>query len=128
MKNISAALTKDQIRTSFERLRFGFPPKKYVTRRLGWKDAKVGDRLQFVEKGQGLKRGEKAVKICVVELTSVRRERLHDMTLRPVYGLEEVKREGFPDLTPSQFVGMFCEHNNCKPSQEVTRMEFKYIV
>lgn len=40
---------------------------------------------------------------------------------------QECRREGFPSLTPFQFVQMFCEHMKCKPDSEVTRAEFKYV-
>jgi len=55
MRNISASLTKEQIRKSVELVRAGKAPVKDVTRRLGWLNLKAGDRLQVCEKCQGLK-------------------------------------------------------------------------
>lgn len=97
---------------------------KTVTRRLGWKDINVGDRLQGIEKGQGLKRGEKVTPLGVILVKRVDREPL-DAILED--GDAECAAEGFPELTPAQFVKMFCVANQCKPEQEVTRIEFEYI-
>lgn len=51
MKNISFMLTTEQVRTRI----------KTVTRRMGWRNSKPGDVLCGVEKGMGLKAGEKIV-------------------------------------------------------------------
>lgn len=126
MRNISAALTKDQIRASVARVTAGLSPIKDVTRRLGWKNLKVGERLQVCEKCQGLKPGEALVRICVIEVVSVRRERLNKM--KAEYGIAEAFREGFPHLDGAGFVKMFCEHMDCQPSTAVTRIEFKYVL
>lgn len=45
----------------------------------------------------------------------------------PEYGAKEVVREGFPYLTPTEFVDMFCKANKCKPETIVHRMEFEHI-
>ena len=132
MKNISASLTRAQISQSVENVRRGLPPVKDVTRRLGWLKAKAGDRLQVCEKCQGLKPGEHLVKLASIELVSVRRESLNELTRRLFYGIEEVKREGFSysfpqDKWAGQFIRMFCEHMKATPETEVTRLEFKYI-
>lgn len=128
MRNISASLTRDQIVKSVELVKQGKDPLKTVTRRLGWKNLKPGERLQVVNKCQGLKAGEHPIKLAVVEVVNVRRERLHEMTNRIYYGLAEVRREGFHHLTPHQFVAMFCKCMKCKPSQEITRIEWGYLV
>ena len=44
------------------------------------------------------------------------------------YGQMEVIREGFPILTPLEFVAMFCEHMKCAPDTEITRLEFRYVI
>lgn len=119
MRLMSFALTTNQVLNQ----------TKTVTRRLGWANAKVGDIVQPVEKGQGLKRGEKVKRIGPpIRFTSVRRERLrlmHDER----YGYLEAQREGFPDLTGKQFVAdVFCGHNRGRtPDTEVTRIEFEYL-
>lgn len=109
---------------------------KTVTRRMGWKFLKPGDRLWAAEKCMGLKKGEKQVRLAMIEVVDVRRESLLEMGplgwTQPnedhrAYGQAEVVAEGFPDLTADEFVGMFCAMNRCVPSDEVTRIEFTYI-
>src|SRR5690606_39615229 len=100
MKNISFALTTNQVRAR----------AKTVTRRLGWADLQPGTRLQACEKCMGRKRGEPLVKLAIIEVVNVRRERL-DRLIDPdnrEYGFKEVIREGFPDLSPAEFVTFFC--------------------
>ena len=128
MRNISCALTKDQIRAR----------TKTVTRRLGWRDLQVGERLQFCEKCMGRKTGEPLVKVAVVEVVSVRREKLRRMTDELFYGIEEVKREGFSYSCHAEkwaacFIQFFCTTHSkglnqpCTPETEITRIEFKYV-
>jgi hypothetical protein len=118
MRNISFALTTPQILAA----------TKHITRRLGWLTLKPGDLLRPVRKCMGLKKGEKPEvlrgPICVV---SIRREPLRAMTDDLNYGQAECKREGFPDMTPAEFVTMFCKsHKGCTPDTEVTRIAFAY--
>lgn len=82
---------------------------------------------QQVVKAQGLKKGEQVVKIHLIEVVSTRWEPLNKMVYDPVYGYHECILEGFPDLTPDEFVAMFCEHNKCKPDEPINRIEFKYL-
>lgn len=118
VRNISFMLTTRQVRNR----------TKDVTRRLKWLNLKVGERLQGCEKCQGRKAGEPLVRLCVVEVVSVRREPLRNMTDDPAYGNDEVEREGFPEMTPEAFVEFFCDsHAKCTPDTEVTRIEFKYV-
>lgn len=118
MKNMSFALTTEQVRAQ----------RKTVTRRLGWLEAKVGDVIQPVVKGQGLKKGERVEKIGPpIRIVGARRERLNLMNYEVGYGLREAAMEGFPHLTGKQFVAMFCEHNKCRPTSDVTRIEFEYV-
>ena len=128
MRNISASLTEKQILDSIERIRRGEPSVKDVTRRLGWEYLKVGERLQVCRKCMGRKPGEPLVKLAVIEVVSVGRERLSALR-RPYYGPEECRREGFPDLSPKEFINFFCRtHKGCVSSTPVTRIEFKYIL
>jgi hypothetical protein len=99
---------------------------KTVTRRLGWANLKPGERVQQVEKGQGLKKGQHPVKIHVIECVSNRAESLCSLAHSPC-GKAECVKEGFPKMEPSDFVQMFCEHNGCLPTQTVQRIEFKYV-
>lgn len=120
---------------------------KTVTRRVGWKFLKAGDLIQAVEKCQGLKKGEQMTPLAVLRIVSVRREILAQMTdgLSPSYGIEECTAEGFPHLTPAEFVKMFCDTHKVPdnrawglpkrkrqpfpmvPCDEVTRIEFTYV-
>lgn len=114
---MSFALTTDQVRSR----------SKTVTRRLGWRFAKVGDVVQPVVKSQGLKKGERVETVgAPIRFVQVTRERL-DAIDNEEYGTDESRREGFPELSGYEFVSMFCEHNGCAPDTEVTRIEFEYL-
>lgn len=117
MRNISFALTTRQFK---ER-------SKTVTRRLGWRFLKPGTRLMGCEKCQGLKPGEKLVKLGEIEVVSVRKEPLSAIEFLPDYGKHECALEGFPNMDGIDFVLMFCSHMKAFPSQTVTRIEFKYV-
>lgn len=122
MRNISFMLTTSQVRARTKR----------VTRRLGWRNLKPGDLLCGVEKGMGLKAGEKIVRLAVIRVVSVRFEPLRCMTEDADYGLAECELEGFGDHPtlrwPSAFVEFFCgSHRGCTPDTEVTRIEFEYV-
>lgn len=113
MRNISCFLTTQQVRDR----------TKTVTRRLGWGNAKPGELLRVVVKSQGLKPGEKIEPLAIVELVSVRRVLLWDITD------EECRLEGFPDFTPTQFIQMFSEHMGIQQDDHeffVNRLEWKY--
>lgn len=94
---------------------------KDVTRRVGWRKLKVGEHLLGIEKGMGLKRGEKTVALGELVVLGVRFEPLNAIDKR------EVEREGFPDMTPAAFVEWFCRSMGCRPSDEITRIEFRRI-
>lgn len=97
---------------------------KTVTRRNGWAFIKEGDTLQPVKKCQGLKRGEKIKPISPptkIQVVGVRREKLNLITK------SDCIAEGFPDMSPDEFVAFYCKHNKCNPDSEVTRIEFRYI-
>jgi hypothetical protein len=95
---------------------------KTVTRRLGWWFLKPGDILNACEKCQGLKKGEKIKRICRIEILSVREEKLYEIDRH------DCVAEGFPKLTPDEFVKMFCKANKgCLPEAPVNRIEFEYI-
>lgn len=111
MRNMSFSLTTPQMRAR----------TKTVTRRLGWWFLKPGDIVCAVEKGQGLKKGEKVVRIGPIRILSTRRERLRDIT-RP-----DVAKEGFPGMSPNDFVWRFCNHAGCYSTQLVNRIEFEFV-
>lgn len=101
---------------------------KTVTRRLGSRDIKVGDMRQPIVKGQGLKKGEHVERIGgPIRVVAVRREQLRRMLVDREYGQAECVKEGFENLTPEQFVAMFCQHNGCRRTTFVTRIEFEYL-
>jgi len=111
MRNMSFFYTHSMIRNR----------TKTVTRRLGWRFLKPGDKIQACLKCQGLKKGEKVKKLAVIEVVSVRREPLAAITYH------DVDAEGFWALTRTGFIKMFCKHMRCSPSDEVTRIEFRYV-
>lgn len=120
MRNMSFALTTQQVRDK----------SKDVTRRLGWLHLKPGESFQPVMKCMGLRPGEKIERIGGAVVTvSTRREPLRRMTDDQEYGRDECRREGFPHLSPAEFVTMFCAtHKGCTPETELTRIQFKYGV
>lgn len=117
MRNISFMLTTQQF----------IARTKTVTRRVNWEFLKAGDQLMGVEKGQGLKKGEKITRLGVIRICDVRRERLDYMLRDLDYGRAECEREGFPEMTPSEFVEFFCRANRRFPIDPVTRIGFEYL-
>jgi hypothetical protein len=109
MRRMSFFLTQRQYRDG----------SKDVTRRLGHANIEAGERFLAIEKGQGLKKGERQVVLGENVCVSARAERLDAITKA------DCAREGFPDMTPAQFVSMFCKHMGCKPETVVTRIEFR---
>lgn len=119
--------------------------RKTVTRRLGWRFLKPGDRVTLCRKVRGRKPGEPLDRIAEVEVVSVRREPLFAITD------EEVAREAVP-LTDSDgherfdevwiadgkpwntaqpaswaWVAWFAREMGCYPETEVTRIEWRYL-
>jgi hypothetical protein len=92
---------------------------KTVTRRLGWSNLKPGTLVCAVRKAMGLKPGEKVERLGSFRVVSNRPERLDAIDA------EEVLREGFPGMSPAEFVAMFCGHMKVKPDQMVNRIEFE---
>jgi hypothetical protein len=110
MKNMAFSMTTAQMRNK----------TKTVTRRIGWKNLRAGDVVMAVEKGQGLKKGEKVKKIHPIRILSTRIEPLNKITQ------DECVREGFPLLTPSQFVEMFIRQGIDR-AHPVNRIEFSHV-
>jgi hypothetical protein len=96
---------------------------KTVTRRLGWWNLQPGTILQAVEKAQGLEKGEHVKPICVIRVVSVHPEDLRDIK----FYANDTAREGFPELSPWQFVEMFDKANGCGIAARVNRIEFEYV-
>jgi hypothetical protein len=117
MRNISFTFTTPQVKAK----------TKTVTRRPGWAHVKPGELLCAIEKGRGLAKGEKVKKICVIQVVGVRLERLDRLLNDSAYGKREVILEGFPELSPAEYVQQYCKsHRGCKPTTSVTRIEFEY--
>lgn len=111
MKRMSFALTTEQIQNQ----------TKTVTRRNGWNNLKVGDLIQPVVKCMGLKKGEKQQLIgCPIRITSISVQKLYQISF------EDVRREGFPQLSQEGFINMYCKANGCDRKQRVNRIEFEY--
>ncbi|MEQ3630721.1 MAG: ASCH domain-containing protein [Sulfitobacter sp.] len=110
-RNMSFFMTQPQIKAR----------TKTVTRRFGWSALKPGDVINAVEKGQGLKAGEKINRLCQIRILSVRAEPLNAITQA------DCILEGFPDFAPDDFVAMLVRHYRCDPAQRCNRIEFEYI-
>ena len=111
-RNISFFLTTPQVRAK----------TKTVTRRIGWLHAKVGETLNACVKCQGLKKGQKVERICQIRIITMSRTPLFTISQ------EEVIREGFPEMSPKEFILMFMKANKLRNSELfVTRIEFEYI-
>jgi hypothetical protein len=108
---ISFMLTEPQLRAGM----------KDVTRRLGWRQLRPGTELTAVRKAMGLKKGERQERIASIRVKSVRRERLDAIDD------DDVRREGFPDMTREEFIAFFCKANKCKPDRIVARIEFEKV-
>jgi hypothetical protein len=108
MRNISFTHTQAQM----------YLGTKTVTRRMGVAPITAGKAMMAIEKGQGLKKGEKIQRICPILITSVRSEMLQNITD------EDVALEGFPHLDRGEFIRLFCEINKCSPNDSVRRIEF----
>jgi len=122
MRLISCTLTVDPVLTE----------NKTETRRLGWRYAKVGDRLIICEKVMGLGPGGRPRPLRCVELVGVRREPLHDIddaaVVREGFGakVDELRRCG-PAAAAAWFVGMFCREMRCETDTVVTVLRWRYL-
>ena len=125
--------------------------RKTVTRRKGWTFLKPGDRLTLCRKVMGRKPGEPWERLAEVEVVSVAREPLWELTRRDyattyppalhpggrlliqwagptAYASREVAREGFPGMDPAEFVErFFLVAQGMKADDEVTRIEWRYL-
>lgn len=108
--------------------------RKTVTRRLGWKFLKPGDRLLAVDRIRVPK--DQAEVFGVIEIVDVRTEPLERMIIEQrAYGEPECILEGFPPGMPDlplgygalDFVSDFCRANGCAPDQIVRRIEFRFV-
>lgn len=94
-----------------------------------WRDLKPGDRLTLIDKGMGLKKGEKQRVLAEVVVTDVRVE--------PLYDIDEdgCTAEGFPNLTPGEFCKMWMDSHgyasvrtqNDAMAIRCRRIEWRYL-
>jgi len=110
-RNMSFSLTTEQMHKR----------TKTVTRRLGWWNVTPGEVINACEKCQGLKKGEKVKRIGQIRVINVTSAPLRNVTL------EDVTREGFPDMTVDEFIFFFAATHGCKPDTFVNRIEFEHI-
>jgi hypothetical protein len=108
---MSFALTREQI----------LDHTKTVTRRTGWKQLVVGERLIACTKVMGRRNGEPLERLAEIRVVSLRRERLDEI------GDADVAREGFPNISAADFVAMFVAEMGCGPGTMVSRIEFEYL-
>jgi hypothetical protein len=120
MRNISFSLTKAQF----------LDGSKDVTRRNGWWFLNPGDVLMGCEKCMGRKSGEPLVRLGKIEIVSARREVL-GLLLAPShaeYAESEMRREGFPNMRPTDFVLFFLKsHQGLEVISYINRIEFKHL-
>lgn len=109
---MAVSLTEPQVRDR----------SKTVTRRAGWLKLRAGDHLTLCRKVMGRRPGEPLERIASVTVISVRREALNAITA------DDVTAEGFPHMTPAEFVAYFCAtHKGCAPGTEITRIQWAYL-
>jgi hypothetical protein len=109
--------------------------EKTVTRRLNWWEDKngrrllqAGDTLTLCRKVQGRKPGEPIDRLAEVEVVSRRREPLIRLIEDRAYGIAEVEREGFPGMSPVDFVDRyFMQAQGLSVHDVVTRIEWRYL-
>lgn len=108
--------------------------RKTVTRRLGWRFLKPGDRLTLCRKVMGRKPGEPLERIAEVEVTSVYRGPLYITD-------EDIVREGVPQEEFAVFdhdrecsecrriawLEWFATTMGCAIGADVTRIEWRYL-
>lgn len=113
MRRMSFAMTKDRI----------LDRTKTQTRRLGWNHLKIGDMVRPVEKSMGLRKGEKVTVLGDYDLrvTKFWKEHLNQITI------DGCIKEGFPQLSPLEFVSRFCSVMECDARATVNVIEFEYV-
>lgn len=113
MRNMSFSMTTEQYRNR----------TKLVTRRFGWDFLRPGDLFMGIEKGMGLPKGAKIVRMHPSRVLLV--------TPEPVYAIHDYPNdcelEGFPDWTPDQFIEFLCKKSGKKPDAILNRILFEHL-
>jgi hypothetical protein len=109
MRNMAFSMTTPQM----------YAEIKDLTHRIGWWNLKPGDVLMAVEKGMGLKKGERVVRIYPIEIISTRPEPIGDISQ------QDVVWEGFPDKSVEWFIDFFCRGHKCTPDTITNRIKFR---
>jgi hypothetical protein len=100
---------------------------KTVTRRLGWRFVKPGDEVMAV-RTMSRRKGTKVIRLGLIKVLATRVEALNAMLEDSDYGRDECRREGFPNMTPEEFVAFFLQtHLATGPGAPVTRIEFMHM-
>lgn len=94
---------------------------KTVTRRLAWWDLNPGEIIKAVERTRGLKKGEKINQLALIRIISIREEPLN------IVNEDELIKEGFPEMTTTEFITMLSEYYKVPPSTSFNRIEFEYV-
>lgn len=110
-RNISFQLTIEQVKNR----------TKTVTRRLGWQFLKPGDELNAVDRTMGFKPGQHPVHLARIRVVNIRREPLNAITWN------DCNYEGFPEMTPKEFIEFFSRERRIFPTDPITRIEFEYV-
>lgn len=110
-RNMSFAMTTPQF----------LDGSKDVTRRLGWGFLVPDDIVNGVKKAMGLRKGETIDRLHQIQIISTRWEPLYRITP------DDVRREGFPDWTPEQFIEFFCNAHRVPAGIPVNRIEFRHL-
>lgn len=115
---------------------------KTVTRRHidTWKTLKPGDQLTLIEKGMGLRKGEKQRVLATVEVVSVHTQHLRDVYLavEEEYRRRITAEEGLPHLRVWEFVRFWLDGHGYKSAGndgidvdgkavQCRRIEWKYL-
>lgn len=116
MRNMSFSKTTKAIKSR----------SKTVTRRVGWADLEPGELFCAIEKGQGLKKGEKVRRLALLRCVSNTAEPLTPRQIRR-HGPDEVRREGFAGWSVRRFVEFFCREMGVREGRMVQRIEFEYV-
>lgn len=115
MRNMSFFYTTDQMLAEL----------KWITRRVGWWFLESGDLVMAVKKGMGLKKDEKIQRLYPIQIITATPEPLSRLLVADQYAYDEVLKEGFPDMSPKQFVEFFCDSHKCNSDKVVNRIHFR---